>query len=132
MTDENKAPEIPPEILEIHSVETIKHLGDPTRGWYKGILVERKDAIVVPEYGRPVKCTPYDNHFVFENPLTDEGEVCYLCTCGSVAVITPQITGDFVCLFHLQMSYHQTRVINITDFEKGKIPDKIRLEDLPG
>lgn len=118
--------------FEVHSVETIRHLGDPTRGWYKGIPVERRDKIFIPEYNRDVSCTPYDNHFVFENPHTTEGEPCYLCTCGSMAGIVPSITGVFVCLFYQQLGYHQTKVVNKKDIEKGNIPGIIRMEDLPG
>jgi hypothetical protein len=101
-----------------------------------GTVVERPEAIFVPEYGTMVKVAPYSDHFIFENPDTSEGSSAYLCTCGNVAVIAPPgPAGMFVCLFDLNTGlkgYHATSLYNLKDWEKTKGQrldlDKIRRE----
>lgn len=52
--------------------------------------VYRTDKIFVPEFFRFVKCAPYDNHFIYEDPEFLKGTLgrwFAMCTCGSNAVI---------------------------------------------
>jgi hypothetical protein len=89
-----------------------------------GTVVERPEAIFVPEYMAMVRVAPYDDHFIYENPDTREGTPAYLCTCGNVAVIAPPgPMGLFVCLFDLNTGlkgYHATSLYNLKDWDKVK------------
>ena len=99
--------------------EIIKHAGDPKKATLpNGTVVRREEELFVPEWGVFVPCAPYDNHFVYHNPTP--GQSAYMCTCGSVAVITPPDgrNGMFVCLFDATYGNHQTTYINKKDFDK--------------
>lgn len=89
-----------------------------------GTVVERPEAIFVPDYGTLVKVAPYDDHFIYENPDTSEGSSAYLCTCGNPAVIAPPgPLGLFVCLFDLNtglLGHHATSLYNLKDWDKVK------------
>src|SRR5688572_22198905 len=89
-----------------------------------GTIVNRVEAIFVPEYLTLIKCAEYQDHFIYENPDTSEGSSAYLCTCGNVAVITPPSpVGLFVCLFDLNSGlkgYHATSLYNLKDWDKVK------------
>lgn len=101
-----------------------------------GTVIERPEAIFVPEWGVMVKCASYDSHFIYLNPDTSEGSSAYVCTCGNPAVIVPPSpAGLFVCLFDLNsglLGYHATSLYNLKDWEKTKGQrldmDKIRKE----
>jgi len=84
---------------ELPNFNIVRHIGDLKRiANLNGVIVERVDAIYHPDYG-VVECLPYDNHFVYINPIqTDkQGNVMpapkYLCTCGSEAIIVPPVPG---------------------------------------
>ena len=117
------------------SFNITKQVGTPKRVTLEnGTVVNRVEAIFVPEWGVFVTCAPYDTHFVFENPDTSEGTPAYLCTCGNVAVIAPPSpAGLFVCLFDLNTGlkgYHATSLYNKKDGAHGQRLDldKIRRE----
>lgn len=114
-----------------------RHYGAPKKVVLEnGTIVERAEAIFVPEYGVMVPVAPYDNHFIYENPDKSEGSSVYLCTCGNPAVIAqPGPAGMFVCLFDLNTGlagYHATSLYSLKDWEKtrGRTLDtnKIRRE----
>jgi len=86
-----------------------------------GTRVFRSEKIFFPEMGRSVACSPYDNHFVF-NDMSNMGWTLF-CTCGSPAGIvgyqvykndaspTPKerdtIAGELlVCLHHASYQKH--------------------------
>lgn len=119
------------------SFDIIKNAGEVKKATLEnGTVVNRQEAIFVPEWGVFVKCASYENHFVFENPDKSEGSSAYLCTCGNVAVIAPpNPLGLFVCLFDLNtglLGYHATSLYNLKDWDKTKGQkldlDKIRRE----
>ena len=100
--------------------DIIHHRGDPrATTTLKGRQVTRHEALFVPEWGALVKCAPYDDHFVYENPDHSEGASSYMCTCGSAAVVVPPgPLGLFVCLYHATYGRHTTSDVNLKDFEK--------------
>lgn len=57
-----------------------------------GFTVNRVESIYFPEHGL-VKCAPYDNHFIFDDPgfhkkgIRWKGRWTPMCSCGSPAVI---------------------------------------------
>lgn len=99
----------------------IKHRGEPKQArTSQDILIKRQEAFFTEEYGM-VKCTPYGEHFIYENPDKSAGTSSFLCTCGSVAVVANPY-GDgrtFVCLSHATYGFHQTSQVNKKDFERG-------------
>ena len=54
-----------------------------------GFIVHRKEQIFFNEVNSPrlVKCSPYDNHFIYEDPSGKINRWNEMCTCGSFAVI---------------------------------------------
>ena len=50
-----------------------------------GYTVHRSDVIFFD--GRLVKCSPYDNHFVYVDPSKKIGRWTTMCSCGSPAVV---------------------------------------------
>lgn len=100
--------------------EIIQHAGIPQKATLPdGTVVHREEQLFVPEWGAFVNCAPYDNQFVFENPDKQVGQSSYLCTCGSVAVVTPPgPEGMFVCLFDATYGNHQTTYVNKKDFDR--------------
>jgi len=93
----------------------IKQLNSPTKATLiNEIVVHRKDKVFVPEYQGFVRCTPYDNHFVFEVPSDIKGPA-YLCSCGGVAVfVGSKAYGHLgspegmmlICQFHTDNGKH--------------------------
>lgn len=96
-----------------------------------GKEVHRQDKLWFAEYddkrkpfnGRFIMCAPYDNHFIFEDPMWKiiKGRAGQRCTCGSMAVIvgynayrkdaSPATEGTikgemFVCQHHLEFQKH--------------------------
>lgn len=105
------------------SYNIVHHIGEVKKVTLaNGTVVNRPDAIFVPEYGAMIPCAPYDNHFIYENPDTSEGSSAYVCTCGNPAVIAPPgLLGMFVCLFDLNtglLGHHATSLYNLKDWEK--------------
>lgn len=86
----------------------IRYKGDPKKTkTLKGRNVVREESLLVPEWAAFVKCTPYDNHFIFHDPTPEQS--AYMCTCGSVAVVAPPgPDGMFVCLHHATYGNHTT------------------------
>ena len=106
-------------------MNVIKHAGEVrTATLPDGTTVHREERLFVEEWGAFVACAPYQDHFVYLNPDTRDGSPGYLCTCGSVAVVTPPSpTGMFVCMFDLNdglRGYHSTSLYNKKDIEKVK------------
>lgn len=87
-----------------------------------GTVVEKEDHIFVDELSALIACTSYQDHFIYTNPDTRKGTPSYLCTCGSVAVVTPPDgAGRFVCLFDLNnglLGYHSTALYSGKDIIK--------------
>lgn len=88
-------------------------------------------------FNRFVPCAPYDNHFIFQFPigamellrLINEKRLevewmkvpDLLCTCGAAAIIKDQWdvkNSLLVCMFDAFYGYHQTRVVNVREFDK--------------
>lgn len=99
----------------------ITHHGTPRRAVGPNNQVYlRQDALYIPEYQAMVKCTAYDDHFIYHNPSA--GESAYKCTCGSPAVIVPPGPGGMlVCLNHATFGFHATSQVNKSDFERGEV-----------
>lgn len=104
----------------------IKHAGEPNKAEFEGVTIIRKAELYADQWGL-VRCTPYDNHFIFKIPDSRLGVGMWetFCTCGSPAVIVNpynEKTKIFVCYFyHSRLlenghGYHQTTVINKGDF----------------
>lgn len=99
----------------------INHRGDPQQATTaKGATIRRQSHLYADQYGM-VRCTPYDNHFIYVNPDTSPGTSSFMCTCGSAAVIAnPDGEGRaFVCLNHVTFGFHTTSQVNKKDFERG-------------
>lgn len=112
----------------------IHHRGEPQEATtLKGQKIFRQDHLFVVEWGQFVPCAPYDDHFVYENPDTDEGTSAYMCTCGSAAVIANPEEGGrmFVCLFHATHGSHTTSHVNLKDFP-GVAGETIKVEGSKG
>lgn len=80
----NKAP-------RIHPTKVIRFYGDLKKAeTADGYTVYRVDRIFFREHGM-VKCAPYDNHFIFDDPAAHikgkRGRWTPMCSCGSIAVI---------------------------------------------
>jgi hypothetical protein len=102
-----------------------RHVGAPKKVILEnGTVVERPEAIFVPDYGVFIPVAPYSDHFVYENPDKSEGSSAYVCTCGNPAVIAPPGPGGmFFCLFDLNTGlkgYHATSLYNLKDWDKVK------------
>lgn len=111
-----------------HPFNIIHHRNDPNKAEFEGVPITRQKELYAGEWGL-VRCTPYDNHFIFQIPDSRirPGIWEHFCTCGSLAVIAnphDNKTKIFVCYFyHSRLlesghGYHQTTVIN-----KGDFPD---------
>lgn len=107
----------------------IKHVGEPNKAEFEGVTVTRQEKLFIREWKALVRCTPYDNHFVFEIPHSRKkmGMSEYLCTCGSAAVVVKlenERERMFVCLFyHSRLiedghGYHQTAIVNKDSFDQ--------------
>ena len=98
--------------------DIIRYRGDPQKTTtLKGQPVERKTSLFIPEWNVDIKCAPYDNHFIYENPDKGIGSTAYLCTCGGAGVVVPpDLSGMFVCLTHATYGFHSTSFINKKDF----------------
>lgn len=107
------------------SFSIIKHKGDldhaETADGYK---VHRQEKIFFKEHGY-VKCAPYDNHFIYDDPMANKiiGRWTPMCSCGSPAGIIgynayksdaspttrkeSSVPGELlVCLAHAQYGKH--------------------------
>lgn len=93
-----------------------------------GIKVFRKEKIFIPEYGYEVRCAPYDDHFIYEEPTGKRGRPAYLCSCGAMAVIIDPKTNRknssiqekmFVCHSHLMLGAHNTS-LDYTNYGKRR------------
>ena len=63
----------------------VRQVNSPTKATlFDGTVVHRQDKVYVPEYQGEVRCSPYDNFFVFAVPKAITGPA-YLCSCGGMA-----------------------------------------------
>ena len=63
----------------------VRQINSPTKATlFDGTVVHRQEKIFVPEYQGEVRCSPYDNFFVFAVPKAITGPA-YLCSCGGMA-----------------------------------------------
>lgn len=78
-----------------------------------GDTVERQESIFVPEQGAFIKCSPMDNHFIYETKRPQRW--AHMCTCGSPAVIAGSKAYShlgspegqmFVCYIHTISNKH--------------------------
>ena len=85
------------------------------------VTVYRQEFLYAGQFGI-VRCTPYSEHFIYENPDKRPGTPGHLCTCGSTAVVANAYDEGrmFVCLNHATYGFHQTSQVNKKDFEQGK------------
>jgi hypothetical protein len=87
----------------------VKHRGDPKEAQLEsGHTVRRQEMVFVPQAAnlslpRWIKCTPYDNHFVYLDPVNEYGHWFAMCTCGSPAVI---VNNMLVCYIHANTGRH--------------------------
>lgn len=89
-----------------------------------GTKVYRQEEIFVPEWNAAVKCAPYLEHFIYENPVKLVGSPAHVCTCGSTAMVRGgHAKGLFVCMQHEQFGNHTTSFLNLKDIDKvaGKL-----------
>lgn len=103
----------------------IKHFNSPNSATtLDGYTVRRQDKIFIKWLKRFVVCAPYDNHFIYIDPLFEkrDGRWFAMCTCGSPAVIAgynayrkdaSPTSGDgivpgemLVCYFHSNTGRH--------------------------
>jgi|YelNatPaOPRAMG01_1025707.scaffolds.fasta_scaffold232255_1 hypothetical protein len=103
----------------------IKHFNSPNSAvTLDGYTVRRQNKIFIRELGRSVVCAPYDNHFIYLDPVFNQkgGRWFAMCTCGSPAVIAgynaykkdaSPTSGDdilpgemLVCYFHSNTGRH--------------------------
>jgi len=74
----------------VHSFAIIRQFGSPNEATtLDGHKVQRKEEIYIPDWGKFVKCAPYDDHFIYEDPEAKKkiGRWVHMCTCGSPAII---------------------------------------------
>lgn len=123
----------------------IHHRGQPNKAdfEFQGQIfkVTRQEQIFVLDdlFNRFVSCAPYDNHFIFQFPdkamkllaminrKRPEAEWMkmpdHMCTCGAVSIIVDPWDPKkslFICQFEITFGFHQTRIVNIKDFDKVK------------
>lgn len=121
----------------------IHHRGQPNEANFefqrRSFKVARQEQIFVLDdlFNRFISCAPYDNHFIFQfpdgamkllaliNQQRPEAEWMkmpdHMCTCGGAAIIIHPWDIEkslFVCQFEVTFGYHQTRVVNIKDFDE--------------
>ncbi len=71
----------------IHSFSIIHHFNSPNEAVTgDGYIVYREDKLYFPEIARFVRCAPYDNHFIYHDPLYNSkvGRYTPMCTCGAM------------------------------------------------
>ena len=110
----------------VHSFSIIHHFNGPNDAiTSEGFKVHREDKLWMMEIGRYVRCTPYDNHFLYHDPLYNVkiGRITPLCTCGAMGWLvgynaykkdaSPTSGGNFlvpgellVCSVHAQTGHH--------------------------
>jgi len=101
------------------SFSIIKHYNSPDEGMTQyGQVVKREDKLWF--HGRFIKCSPYDNHFIYDDK---KGPWTPMCSCGAMAGIvgydaykqdaSPStskeglIPGEMIiCLIHGQTGHH--------------------------
>jgi hypothetical protein len=90
----------------------------------QGYEVERQEKLFIDEPGWNVfvACAPYDNHFIYEDPMYSmgkkgKGHSKFLCTCGAVGVVVGYSAykqdasnsgAMLVCLHHASNGVHAT------------------------
>ena len=94
----------------------VRNVGSPNTAIdQNGRHVFREEKIYVPELNYFVPTAPYDQHFVFDTHSKKKGQACYLCTCGSIAVIVGNVVYKndaspegvlFVCWNHATYGRH--------------------------
>ena len=75
---------------EKYSFSIIHHRGSLNEATTQdGYTVYRQEQVFIPEWGVFVKCAPYDNHFVFIDPVYEKviGRWFASCTCGAMATL---------------------------------------------
>lgn len=97
----------------------IKHAGQAvTATTSDGYTVHRSNELFVKEFGRFITCAPYDEHFIYENPINKSGQASFMCTCGAPAVVAGGSAYEkdaslqglmFVCLLHASMGHHSNQ-----------------------
>lgn len=123
---------------------TIKYLGEPDRAiTVAGDVVRRVELFYEPTIQKFIRAVHYDTHFIYQNPdCTLQGEsivqrvdrrvqlgAIYLCTCGAIAGVVEDVTGDvppeyagrLACQFDIRTGFkgkHQTSSVNIGDFNR--------------
>jgi hypothetical protein len=115
----------------VPNVSVIKHRNPNSAITADGKEVRREEKIWYSEYddegypitGRFIMCAPYDNHFIYEDPMWKiiPGRWAHMCSCGSTSVIvgynaykkdaSPSTEGTikgemFVCYYHVQFGRH--------------------------
>jgi hypothetical protein len=102
----------------------INHKGTPQSFFDKRTAntETRQDKIFIQEWGEMVSTTPYDDHFIYENPDKSHGSPSFMCTCGAMAVVVPPFGPNrtFVCHHHATFGFHTTSMVNKKDIEQGK------------
>lgn len=71
----------------VHPFSIIKYFNSPNEAvTLDGRKVHREDKIYFHQIGRFVKCAPYDNHFLYHDPMfnTTVGRWTPMCTCGAM------------------------------------------------
>jgi hypothetical protein len=89
----------------------IRHRGDPqTAETLSGHTVRRQEKVFVREAietfqsNGVILCAPYDDHFVYLDPVNEQGHWFAMCTCGSPAVV---VNGNtLVCYIHTNTGSH--------------------------
>jgi len=73
----------------VHRFGIIKHFNTPNEAvTVDGYTVKRKNKLFFKEWGTFVMCAPYDNHFIYDDPVARKGKYgrwTPMCTCGSPA-----------------------------------------------
>lgn len=99
----------------------IQQLGTPNKATtHRREHVARQEQIFILEYKNFVKCTPYDDHFVYESDKI--GQSSFMCTCGSIAVVVQVgISPMLACHQHASSGFHATSIMNTKDIERGNV-----------
>jgi len=107
-------------------IKVIKIVGDLNKAnTLDGTTVYRKESLWMGKRWGIVKCAPYDNHFIFDDPnfSKHKGRWTPMCSCGSPAGVvgsnvykndaSPTTRADssnpgmmIVCLHHMQFGKH--------------------------
>lgn len=101
----------------------IHHFGSPNEAYtLDNLKVERQEYLYAGITYGMVRCAPYDDHFIYNDPYKvrpgiDAPRWLAMCTCGSPAVIVgTKVYGIYaspegyllVCMAHMTNGVHQT------------------------